>query len=121
MTLQDAFIIHGKNKNIEQLRVNKFPYTSLMGDWYIVASSLPLWKNRSDVLCRYTPHHIPSKEQQGDWNSSDHDVSTIKFSDEIWWEQLDKAGKHRPGKGASRKKRSSIRGCNRIDPKGFNG
>lgn len=117
-------IIHGKNKTPvpQELQVNAFPYHILMGDWNIVGSSLKLWKNRSDVLCRYTPHEIPSIEEQSQAKEKDTDVETvISFSDEIWWEQLDKDGVHMKGKGAPRDTQSFIRGRNQIDPKGVNG
>lgn len=120
------------------LSVEHFPYETLMGDWMIVGSSLPLWKGRSDVLCRYTPHDVPSSITQARFRSAsggEGDVekkakagaqravaNNISFSDEIWWEQLDKkTNKHQPGKGASRSKRSIVRGKNKIDPKGING
>lgn len=103
-----------------------------MGDWIIVGSSLPLWKNRSDVLCRYTPHDVPSRQTQDQFHKADETQNgdkaatsqavskNVSFSDEIWWEQLDKVGGHQPGKGASRSKRSIVRGRNKVDPKGKN-
>lgn len=116
---------------MEPLSVSTFPYAVLMGDWVIVGSSLPLWKNRSDVLCRYTPHSIPARAEQATMSASSSESvdasskankarSELSFSDEIWWEQLDKNGKHQAGKGAAREKRSIVRGRNRIDPKGKN-
>ncbi|PWN36593.1 uncharacterized protein FA14DRAFT_4476 [Meira miltonrushii] len=121
-----------------ELSVENFPYETLMGDWMIVGSSLPLWKARSDVLCRYTPHDIPSSNTQARFRSASGGegqveqkakqaaqrsvAANVSFSDEIWWEQLDKkTEKHLPGKGAPREKRSIVRGRNKIDPKGVNG
>lgn len=121
-----------------ELSVENFPYETLMGDWMIVGSSLPLWKARSDVLCRYTPHDLPSSitqarfsstsggegdlEQKAKAGAQNAVTKNVSFSDEIWWEQLDKkTEKHLPGKGASRSKRSIVRGRNKIDPKGVNG
>lgn len=121
-----------------ELSVENFPYETLMGDWMIVGSSLPLWKARSDVLCRYTPHDIPSSitqarfrsasggegevEQKAKAGAQSAVAKNVSFSDEIWWEQLDKkTEKHLPGKGAPREKRSIVRGRNKIDPKGVNG
>lgn len=122
----------------KELSVEHFPYETLMGDWMIVGSSLPLWKARSDVLCRYTPHDIPSSVTQARFRSASGGegeieqkakegaqravATNVSFSDEIWWEQLDKkTEKHLPGKGADRSKRSIVRGRNKIDPKGVNG
>lgn len=133
MTLRQ-FHIHGRDAEPvpDVLRVDSFPYATLMGDWHIVGSSLPLWKGRSDVLCRYTPHDIPSAEMQARFHAADDTANgaksgasraaakNVNFSDEIWWEQLDKRGKHQPGKGAQRSKRSIVRGRNKIDPKGVN-
>jgi len=126
-----AHSIHGKNKTPvpNDLQVHSFPYEVLMGDWMIVGSSLKLWKNRSDVLCKYTPHEIPTIEKQAqlksssaeDNKSSGGNTHNVSFSDEIWWEQLDKTGNHQKGKGAPREKQSIVRGKNRIDPKGVNG
>jgi len=119
-----SYSVHGKNKDPvpQELQVKSFPYDVLMGDWNIVGSSLKLWKNRSDVLCRYTPHEVPTKEEQAEARNKDTDIAIeISFSDEIWWEQLDKDGVHLKGKGAPRDVQSIIRGRNRIDPKGVNG
>lgn len=93
------------------LAAGKFPYDTLMGDWTIIGSSLALWKNRSDVLCRYTPHTLPR---------ADEEAGQLDFSDEIWYEQLDEAGTHLPGKGARREVQSMIRGRNRLDTAGAN-
>jgi hypothetical protein len=119
--------IHGKNKTPvpTELQVHSFPYEVLMGDWMIVGSSLKLWQNRSDVLCRYSPHDFPTPEQQAKLREDETETAeitqSVSFSDEIWWEQLDKNGVHQKGKGAPREKQSIIRGRNRIDPKGVNG
>jgi hypothetical protein len=114
--------IHGKNKTPapEELKSHSFPYETLMGDWIIVGSSLTLWKNRSDVLCRYTPHEIPAKTIQDELKQTKAEAN-VSFSDEIWWEQLDKEGVHQKGKGAPRDKQSIVRGRNKIDPQGVNG
>lgn len=119
--------ILGKNRTPvpDDLQVHSFPYNVLMGDWMIVGSSLKLWKNRSDVLCRYTPHEYPDAEKQVQLKQGGKtdlvDAGEVRFSDEIWWEQLDKNGAHQKGKGAPREKQSIVRGRNRIDPKGVNG
>ena len=115
--------IHGKSKTPvpDVLQVHSFPYHVLMGDWMIVGSSLKLWKNRSDVLCRYTPHSVPTPEKQAELRQSAKTTDPVSFSDEIWWEQLDKKGGHQKGKGAPREKQSIVRGKNKIDPKGVNG
>ncbi|UZJ53946.1 hypothetical protein CBS101457_003266 [Exobasidium rhododendri] len=119
--------IHGKNKTPvpDELQVHSFPYETLMGDWMIVGSSLKLWKNRSDVLCKYTPHSVPTAADQlklkDDVQATAATTQSVSFSDEIWWEQLDKNGTHQKGKGAPRDKQSIVRGRNRIDPSGVNG
>jgi hypothetical protein len=123
-TTTTGFSIHGKNKTPvpQELQAHSFPYDVLMGDWNIVGSSLKLWKNRSDVLCRYTPHEIPTAEEQSQAKEKESDLSAgVSFSDEIWWEQLDKNGIYQKGKGAPRDTQSIVRGRNRVDPKGVNG
>lgn len=118
-----SFTILGKNKTPvpDALQIHSFPYDKLMGDWTIQGSSLKLWLNRSDVLCRYTPHDVPNYEKQIELKESKINDATVSFSDEIWWEQLDNKGVHQKGKGAPRDKQSIVRGRNKIDPKGVNG
>lgn len=101
----------GSDKSV-YLSAGRFPYKRLMGDWTIIGSSLTLWKNRSDVTCQYTPHVLPTKDEE---------AGTLEFSDEIWYEQLDATtGLHQPGKGAPRHLQSMIRGRNRLDTSGAN-
>jgi len=40
------------------------------GFWYIIGSSLPLWKSKKNVVIRYIPHANPSGDE-------------VKFTDEI--------------------------------------
>lgn len=48
------------------------------GFWYIVGSSLPLWKPKKNVVIRYIPHPAASSDE-------------VKFSDEIRSESRSKA------------------------------
>lgn len=46
------------------------PDESIDGFWYIIGSSLPLWKSKKNVVIRYIPHPNPSGDE-------------VKFTDEI--------------------------------------
>ena len=38
------------------LHFSSSPFKAIEGFWYIVGSSLPLWKSKKDVVIRYIPH-----------------------------------------------------------------
>lgn len=58
-----------------------FPYHSLQGDWSIVASSLPLWKGRKDVVINYQVSTANS--------NSKGKGKQLTIKDEMWWKELE--------------------------------
>ncbi|BGP19090.1 hypothetical protein JCM10213_006644 [Rhodosporidiobolus nylandii] len=47
--------LHPPDSVHEDFAPERVPYDRLMGQWCVVASTLPLWKNKRDVTITYTP------------------------------------------------------------------
>lgn len=55
---------------VHALDFSSRPHQSIDGFWYIVGSSLPLWKSKKNVVIRYIPHPGAGADE-------------VKFTDEI--------------------------------------
>ncbi|GAA5891506.1 hypothetical protein JCM6882_004495 [Rhodosporidiobolus microsporus] len=51
----DAATLHPPDSSHADFAPDNVPYERLMGQWFIIASTLPLWKNKRDVSITYTP------------------------------------------------------------------
>ncbi|CDR45826.1 RHTO0S11e05270g2_1 [Rhodotorula toruloides] len=50
----DPLELHQPNSTAPSLAPAQVPYDRLLGTWRVVASTLPLWKNKRDVTITYT-------------------------------------------------------------------
>lgn len=50
----DALNLHQPNSTPPTLSPDQVPYELLLGTWHVVASTLPLWRNKRDVTITYT-------------------------------------------------------------------
>ncbi|PWN42467.1 hypothetical protein IE81DRAFT_323439 [Ceraceosorus guamensis] len=129
------------------LHQQHFPYKRLMGQWAIVGSSLPLWKGKANVICRYTPEsplpdtaplptrlikatHLPPSTSTAPaveprtspvLQAPSDMADQVRFYDEIYYDALDEDGRILEGKGVERGGATHISGRNTIDDKGRNG
>jgi len=78
-----------------------FPYASLEGDWFIVASSLPLWKGRKDVVINYKVESIPSISRSQLKGKGKLKETGLAVRDEMWWEELAENDRQSGEKGLS--------------------
>ncbi|GAA6041499.1 hypothetical protein JCM8097_001908 [Rhodosporidiobolus ruineniae] len=46
--------LHQPNSSHPDLAPESVPYDRLMGQWFVIASTLPLWKNKRDVSITYS-------------------------------------------------------------------
>ncbi|KAJ8292530.1 DNA ligase [Rhodotorula toruloides] len=53
-TTMDPLELHQPNSTAPSLAPAQVPYDRLLGTWRVVASTLPLWKNKRDVTITYT-------------------------------------------------------------------
>ncbi|ORY86717.1 hypothetical protein BCR35DRAFT_351469 [Leucosporidium creatinivorum] len=89
--------IHPPNSNDPSLSPEAVPYQSLLGSWQVVASTLPLWRDKKNVTITYSA--LPSQPQ----TTFDDLVSYNKRSDPV-------------GKAVS-----TVRGVDRLEGGGGNG
>eukprot|EP00026_Physarum_polycephalum_P016826 Phypoly_transcript_17839.p1 GENE.Phypoly_transcript_17839~~Phypoly_transcript_17839.p1 ORF type:complete len:185 (-),score=25.40 Phypoly_transcript_17839:102-656(-) len=50
-----SFTIHDPGSKHPSLQKEHVPYDKFMGSWFVVWSTLPLWKGKKDVKITYTP------------------------------------------------------------------
>jgi len=50
-----VFEVFPPSSDAPQLSRASFPYTSFTGKWFVVASTLPLWRDKKNVTITYTP------------------------------------------------------------------
>lgn len=72
------------------LHLSARPSEAITGFWYIVGSSLPLWKSKKNVVIRYTPNQSATKDE-------------VKFDDELRSDSRSKKVDNKFGKDLSAK------------------
>ncbi|BGO94302.1 hypothetical protein NBRC10512_002752 [Rhodotorula toruloides] len=89
----DPLELHQPNSTAPSLAPAQVPYDRLLGTWRVVASTLPLWKNKRDVTITYT--RIDGEEE----TTFDDLVKFSKQSAKIGSSQWEVKGVDRRGKG----------------------
>jgi hypothetical protein len=121
--------------HLHPLHVSSFPYSSLMGSegWCVVASSLPLWKNRRNVRIAYEPVDLPPPVETLDELDEDElsRYHAVSFADECRWQEDprppnteegdDPAVAHPDPEGQVVVTKSWIRGVNKLAYNASNG